>query len=143
RGAAAASRGLRRGEADLFDAASRDPPHVAALGGDGGRALDRVVETRTILHQTAAGTFPTTLVEVRLRESDGGRCPDGSASLRGLRDGDRLVIDHRLRPVVPTVPRTLDGNGDGVASASPADDRVGIWRSAEGRFVPLDRRPRR
>lgn len=132
-----------RGQADLIDVARLEPGHVVVFDADSGRALDRVVETRTVLHQTAVGTFPTSLVEVHLRESDGGRCPDGSASLRGLRDGDRLVIDHRLRPVVPTDPRTLDGNGDGVASASPADDWVGIWHAAEGRFVPLDRRPRR
>jgi hypothetical protein len=132
-----------RGVADLVEVGRFDQSHVTVLAGDDGQALDRVVSARTVLHQTAVGTFPTTLLTLDLRGTDDQACAGGAAGLRGLRAGDRLVIDHRIRPVVPADPRLIDGNGDGVASASPADDWVGVWDPALGRFLPLDRRPRR
>ncbi len=132
-----------RGVADLIEVGRFNQAHVTLLAGETGQALDRVVSARTVLHQTADGTFPTTLLTLDLRGTDVKACAGETSGLRGLRAGDVLVIDHRIRPVVPADPRLIDGNGDGVASASPADDWVGIWDPALGRFLPLDRRPRR
>lgn len=132
-----------RGVADLIEVRRLEQAHVTVFAAEDGRVLNRVVSTRTVLHQTGVGTFPTTLVSLDLRELAENGCGNGAPGLRGLRTGDKLVIDHRMRPVVPADPRLIDGNGDGLASASPADDWVGLWDPASGRFRPLDRRPRR
>lgn len=124
------------GREDLLESDRIREDQIRVIDGRSGRGLDRRVDTRVVLNQTEAGLFPTTVVEVELRETESNTC-----GLRGFRAGDRLVISYNLRPLVPSDPRTLDGNGDGVASASPEDDWVGIYDPDRGTFVPLVRLP--
>lgn len=112
-------------------------PSLIRLEDRGGRPLAREIHTRTVFPETPYGIFPTTFVEVILREQNQEGCS------RSFSRDDRLILDHRLRFLVPQEPSTLDGNGDGVASPDPEDDWIGLYDPDAHTFTPLARFPRR
>lgn len=135
------------GESDLIETERIDPDAVTLLDGTTGRPLEGTLGSRIRLNQTGTGfgTLPTTVLVYRLLAGDDSRsCPEDRQRrlLRGFRDGDRLIVSHRIRPVVPSDPRTIDGDGDGIASASARDDWVGVYDAARAVFAPLERHPR-
>lgn len=130
------------GRDDFLDLDSLAPEWLHVLDGVTAAPLAGVLDTRILLSPTSVGTFPTTVLVFELTQNDASAC-GGRGGLRGFRAGDKLVLSHKIRPVVTTLPRTLDGDGDGVATDSIRDNWIGIWDEQQQTFAPLVRSPRR
>ncbi|RMF17333.1 MAG: hypothetical protein D6761_04505 [Candidatus Dadabacteria bacterium] len=101
-----------------------------------GRLLGSHLETRTVVNSTSSGAFATTVIDVALVEREASGC------LRGFQPGDRLRIRHGIETVAVVDPPTIDGDGDGLAEASSADDWIGVYDDDTHVFEPLVRHPR-
>jgi hypothetical protein len=112
-------------------------PGTLSLKDQTGNDLAISVNTRTLFVPSPYGIFPTTMLEIRSLA----RTPEGC--LRPFAPGDILRIDHRIAFELPDEPKTLDGDGDGVASPDPEDDWIGIYNGELRSFITLPRHPSR
>lgn len=129
------------GPADLVNPAELLPEYVQIFASDGRTPLDTSLSTKVVINSTGEASVATTVLSVELVSRAGPACANGGLPRRGFKSGDILRISHLLRTQAVVEPRTLDGDGDGVALASDEDDWLGVWSDAAQTFVTLERFP--
>lgn len=130
------------GPSDLVDLRELRSEYVQVYANDGRTPLDTALRTKVVINSAGSASIATTVLSVELAARDNNKtCANGKLAQRGFREGDILRISHLLRTQAVVEPRTLDGDGDGVARASSEDDWLGVWRDAAQTFVTLERFP--